>query len=366
MASMSQTSLKHSLPFTFQLPTSGRLTVVRVAQAVGALALFAVGGIHFEQYEVANFSVVPTIGPLFLANFIGATALGLVLLVPLRRSAGRGWLLLDSLVALAGIGLSVSAFVLLLVSEQTPIFGFMEFGYRLEIVLALVAEAIATVSLAVFVASIVRWTPRLGRQPAAAPRGPTPNPQYQPTKRRSYLMTRTRLPFGVTAVVIAALVAIIAATSGGAAKASHPAVAAASSISVKQTSLGKTVVDANGRVLYLFEADERDRSTLSSAGQAIWPLFTAATRPAAGVGVNASEITLIKSAGARSQVAYNGHPLYYYVGDQRPGQANGQGLKQFGALWYVLSPAGTAITSAPKSSAAPTPSGSATGYNNGY
>ena len=347
MASPSHTPLKHSLPFTFQLPTSGRLTVVRIAQAVGAFALFAVGGIHLEQYEVANFSVVPTIGPLFLANFVGATALGLVLLVPLRRGAGRTWLLLDSLAALAGIGLSVSAFVLLLVSEHTPIFGFMEFGYRLEIILALAAEAIATVALTVFLACIVRRT-------------------HQQTKQRSYLMTRTRVPFGVTAVVIAAFVAIFAATSGGAAKASHAAVAPASRISVAQTSLGKTLVDANGRVLYLFEADKRDRSTLSSAGQAIWPLFTAATRPAAGGGVNASEITLIRGAGGRSQVAYNGHPLYYYVGDQGAGQANGQGLKQFGALWYVLSPAGTAITSAPKTSAPAASTGSGAGSSYGY
>jgi hypothetical protein len=72
--------------------------------------------------------------------------------------------LLDLLVALAGIGLSVGAFAGLLVSEHTTLFGFMEHGYRLEIVLALAAEAVATVSLAVFLACIVRWTPRLGRQ----------------------------------------------------------------------------------------------------------------------------------------------------------------------------------------------------------
>ena len=40
----------------------------------------------------------------------------------------------------------------------------MEQGHRLEIVLALTAEAIATLSLAVFLACIVRWTPRLGQE----------------------------------------------------------------------------------------------------------------------------------------------------------------------------------------------------------
>lgn len=161
---MASESITHSSPFSFQPPTRGRLRVLRIAQAVGALALFVQGGVHLEQYYVALFSVVPTIGPLFLANFIGATLSGLALLVLMRRGAGRKWLLLDSLVALAGIALSVGAFAGLLVSEYIPLFGFMEQGYRLEIVLALTAEAIATLSLAVFLACIVRWTPRLGQE----------------------------------------------------------------------------------------------------------------------------------------------------------------------------------------------------------
>src|SRR5690242_3828389 len=136
-------------------------------------------------------------------------------------------------------------------------------------------------------------------------------------------MNRTRFSVGVVAAAIAAVVVIIVTTSGGAAKTARPAVAAASSISVKQTSLGRTLADANGRVLYLFEADKRGQSTLSAAGQAIWPPLTAATKPAAGSGVAASEITLIKGAGGTSQVAYNGHPLYYYVGDHGPGQTTG-------------------------------------------
>jgi predicted lipoprotein with Yx(FWY)xxD motif len=177
-------------------------------------------------------------------------------------------------------------------------------------------------------------------------------------------MNRTRLPFGLIGIVIATFVVIILATTGTGAKTTRPLVAPASSISVKQTSLGNTLVDANGRVLYLFEADRRDQSTLSAAGRAIWPPLTAVTKPVASGGVATSQITLIKGAGAATQVAYNGHPLYYYVGDGGPGQAKGQGLNQFGALWYVLSPAGTAITSAP-TTPAPAPSGggsSGSGY----
>ena len=187
-------------------------------------------------------------------------------------------------------------------------------------------------------------------------------------------MNRTSLSIGSIAVAIVAVVVIIAATSGGAAKratqtaaqTAHTAVPPASSISVKPTSLGKTLVDANGRVLYLFEGDRRGQSTLSTAGQAIWPPLTSATKSAAGAGVIAPEISVIKGAGGSSQIAYNGHPLYYYVGDRAPGQTKGQGLNQFGALWYVLSPGGTAITSARTTPAPAPPASSSSGYSYGY
>jgi hypothetical protein len=43
-----------------------RIRALRVARAMGAIALLVVGGVHLEQYKVAHFSVIPTIGPLFL------------------------------------------------------------------------------------------------------------------------------------------------------------------------------------------------------------------------------------------------------------------------------------------------------------
>jgi predicted lipoprotein with Yx(FWY)xxD motif len=52
--------------------------------------------------------------------------------------------------------------------------------------------------------------------------------------------------------------------------------------------------------------------------------------------------TTMRSDG-KTEVTYNGHPLYYYVGDKKPGDMTGQGLNAFGALWYVLSPGGKAI-----------------------
>src|ERR1700751_4645039 len=130
-------------------------------------------------------------------------------------------------------------------------------------------------------------------------------------------MSPTRFPLvaGV-AVLVAAAVAVIVATSGASTTKPQPTVAAASAISVRQTSLGATLVDANGRTLYLFQADRPNVSTLSAAGQAIWPPFTATTTPRALSGAAAGRIGTVTHTGGAAQVTYNGHPLYYYVGDR--------------------------------------------------
>ena len=155
-------------------------------------------------------------------------------------------------------------------------------------------------------------------------------------------MTRKRLSLPIVLVAILAIVTIIAATSGGAQRNARPRGAGNTAISLAQTPVGKTLADANGRALYLFAADQPNVSRLSAAGQAVWPPFTSSTRPGVTGGASEAQIGVIPTT---RQVTYNGHPLYYYVGDQRSGQIAGQGLNQFGARWYVLGASGAAITS---------------------
>jgi predicted lipoprotein with Yx(FWY)xxD motif len=175
-------------------------------------------------------------------------------------------------------------------------------------------------------------------------------------------MSRMKLSFAGGIVVIAAIVAVVIASSGAGATNARSTAPAASAISIKQTSLGKTLVDANGRTVYLFEGDKRDVSTLSQAGRAVWPPFTSTAKPRALNGAVAAHISTIKAANGAAQIAYNGHPLYYYVGDQAPGQTHGQGLNQFGARWYVLAPGGTAITMASSSSTSAPSGGGGASY----
>ena len=171
-------------------------------------------------------------------------------------------------------------------------------------------------------------------------------------------MNRTRLSLAMLVLIVIAAIAVVVSVAGGSTKKAEPAVAANSAISVEQTSVGKALADANGRTLYLFAGDKPNVSTLSAAGRAFWPPFTSTTRPSATGGAVAGNI----GATSAGQVTYNGHPLYYFVGDHTPGQTAGQGLNQFGARWYVLSSSGAAITSAPKASASSTSTGGGAGY----
>jgi hypothetical protein len=125
-----------------------------VGRYLGAASLLVVGAIHAQQYYEAYFYVVPTIGTLFLLSFVGAAALGAILFSPVRRF-GHGWgdpILV--LAALGGIGIAVGTFVSLLISEYMPLFGFMESGYRLAIVLTLVFDVTTTALLGLFVALV--------------------------------------------------------------------------------------------------------------------------------------------------------------------------------------------------------------------
>ena len=118
---------------------------------------------------------------------------------------------------------------------------------------------------------------------------------------------------------------------------------AASVVSTKTSSLGTFLVDANGRALYLWDADHGSKSTCSGACAQAWPPLTTTATPKASGAVKASLLGTIKRTDGSREVTYAGHPLYYYVGDTGPGQTTGQGSNGFGAPWWVVTPAGKAI-----------------------
>ncbi len=99
-----------------------------IARGLGALSVLAVGVIHLQQYY-GPYAAIPTIGTLFVVNFVAATVIGVALLLPLEDLAGRWAGAVVALVTAGGIALAGGSFVLLLISERRPLFGFQEPGY---------------------------------------------------------------------------------------------------------------------------------------------------------------------------------------------------------------------------------------------
>ena len=169
-------------------------------------------------------------------------------------------------------------------------------------------------------------------------------------KRRSAAAhARTLAVAGVAALALAG--AGCGGGSGGASSGAYggssgaPAAAGSgkASVALAQSDLGRILVDAQGRTLYLFEADKGTASTCDGACASAWPPLTTAEKPIAGPGVSASKLGTTTRGDGTTEVTYNGHPLYTFAGDSAPGQANGQGSDGFGAEWYVRSAAGNAV-----------------------
>jgi predicted lipoprotein with Yx(FWY)xxD motif len=130
---------------------------------------------------------------------------------------------------------------------------------------------------------------------------------------------------------------------GGTAPSSKSAPA---TISVRANSLGQILVDASGKTLYLFEADTSSQSTCSGACAQAWPPVTTTGGPKAAGSASQSLLGTTTRGDGTTQVTYNGHPLYRFINDTKPGDTTGEGSTAFGAGWDVLSPAGDKIEKA--------------------
>ncbi|MFJ1790981.1 COG4315 family predicted lipoprotein [Kitasatospora griseola] len=155
------------------------------------------------------------------------------------------------------------------------------------------------------------------------------------------------------------------ASTGAPTTAAGSATAGGSTATVKtaDTPLGPILVDGSGRTLYLFKADTGTISTCNGTCTQNWPPQTTTGTPQSS-GVTASLVGTTTRSDNSTQVTYNGHPLYHFFKDTKPGETNGQGVNAFGASWYVVSPSGDAITSTASASASP--SAGSTGGGGSY
>jgi predicted lipoprotein with Yx(FWY)xxD motif len=294
-----------------QRPASGWSTVI--LRVVGSGLLIATAAIHLDLY-LTGYRTIPTIGWLFLLQVIAAFGLGLaVLAIPSR------FVIASRLAAGAGAGFALATLGGYLLTVWIGLFGFKEVRTGAGIA-AGVVEVAAFVALAALALAPAPAT-ALAEGAAAAPaRFPT---QIPPATARAAAMTAAGL-------TVAALVLFGLAVAGASSTAPL-----ATTTALKTTTIGGTPVltNAKGLTLYSFAPDAPTISKCYGTCAAYWPPVTGTA--GAGSGLPGTVGTIKRTDGSQ-QLTYNGHPLYTYVGDSAPGQANGNNLNLNGGLWLEV------------------------------
>jgi predicted lipoprotein with Yx(FWY)xxD motif len=280
-----------------------------VLRIVGAGLLTATTAIHLDLY-LTGFKNIPTIGPLFLLQVIAGFLLAAAVL-----ATG------NALVAAAGAGFAVATLGGYLLSVWVGLFGFKEVRTTAGIA-AGILEIAAFATLALLAVA----------PPAAGPHAAGRAGGLGGTVRAlDKLLTGLpmKLP-GIGALSALALVLLIVAVagSGGPAPTRGP-------VALKAGKAGGVTVltNARGFTVYWFAADGPGKSNCYGSCSQYWPPVTGT--PSAGAGIPGTFSTIRRTDGT-AQVTYNGRPLYTYVGDTAPGQAQGNNLNISGGLWHEI------------------------------
>ena len=269
----------------------------------GALLLAVSAGIHLDLY-LTGYRKIPTIGWLFLLQVIAGFVLTIAALVTRSRLA-----------AAASAALALSTLGAYLLAVWIGLFGFKEIRTRAGIAAGLIeVAAFATLALAAVTADPARAS--------GAPR-----------RARARAQSAMSLVVGsVSAVSVAALALLgVAVVSAG----GSPVAAADIGATLKTARIGSVDVltNADGLTLYWFAPDTSTSSKCLGSCATYWPPVFGS--PAAGPGVT-GKLGTINRPGGGLQATYDGHPLYTYIGDRAPGQANGNDLDLNGGFWYDI------------------------------
>jgi len=107
-------------------------------------------------------------------------------------------------------------------------------------------------------------------------------------------------------------------------------------VSVGRSRVGSVLVGDAGMTLYVFSADKPGVSSCTGACARSWvPAGSHGGKPRAGASLPAATIGAILRGDGSYQITLWRQPLYYYAGDHKPGDANGQGRTGFGGTWRV-------------------------------
>lgn len=284
-----------------------------VLRLAGAGLLAATGAIHLDLYWTGYRSIA-TIGALFLLQVGAVIAVAAVVAV----SASR-------LFAAVGAGLALATLCAYLVAVWHGLFGFAEIRTTAGIAAGVieVAAFAALATLAVFPATPVEP----GGQAAAGETAPF----------RLHGVALAGVPGAGSAVIGVCVLALVAFGIAVARAAGPGSASARGGLKTAGIDGVRVLTNARGFTLYWFTADTAARSACYETCAAYWPPVTGT--PSVGPGVPGKLANIRRSDGT-TQITYDGHPLYTYVGDTAPGQASGNNLNLNGGLWHEVTVSG--------------------------
>jgi predicted lipoprotein with Yx(FWY)xxD motif len=177
---------------------------------------------------------------------------------------------------------------------------------------------------------------------------------------------RLALPL-TAALAVAACGGTPSGGGGGGAGSSAPsspatgsqAAATGTVITTKSGPSGNYLTDGSGRAVYFFMADSTDKTRCTGPCLAAWPAVYATGTPSASGSALSANLGAFTRPNGKKQMTYKGLPLYYFAGDTGAGMTAGQGISQFGAKWWLVSPAGAPLKGSGSSGGSPGPSSSA-------
>jgi predicted lipoprotein with Yx(FWY)xxD motif len=267
----------------------------------GAVLLAVSAGIHLDLY-LTGYRKIPTIGWLFLLQVIVGFMLTIAALVTRSRLA-----------AAASAALALSTLGAYLLAVWIGLFGFKEIRTRAGIAAGLIeVAAFATLALAAVTADPARHS------------------DAPPRARAQSAMSLVVGAVSAVSVASLALLGVAVVRADG-----SPLAVADVGATLKTARIGSVDVltNAAGLTLYWFAPDTSTGSKCFGSCATYWPPVPGSA--AAGPGVT-GKLGTIKRPGGGLQATYNGHPLYTYIGDSAPGQANGNDLDLNGGFWYDI------------------------------
>jgi predicted lipoprotein with Yx(FWY)xxD motif len=279
-------------------------------RVAGAMLLAGSAGIHLYLY-LTGYRSIPTIGWLFVLQFIAGLVLAAAVLVTHSRVA-----------VAASAALALLTLGAYLLAVWIGLFGFKEVRTRAGIAAGLIeVAAFALLALAAITVDPAGQTGKAGK----------------PAGRGARVLARTQAAVALVVGTVGAVsVAALVLLGFVVANAESPTVTLASTgMTLKATTIGGVGVltNAHGFTLYYFAPDTPAASKCTGTCTAYWPPVTG--DPRAGPGVTGKLGTITRPDGS-VQATYDGHPLYTYIGDNGPGQASGNNIDLNGGFWYEV------------------------------